>query len=124
MQTTNILNLLIAQKIKLQTEVRKAGRNKSPDKLNSVKNWGVQFRFKLLKSIHEALWITYLLKTSIVVTRTPLTTLRSLSRSYFNFNPVLISNLRERTFRIINEIQVHSKKHKQVYAKEDLKVLE
>ena len=91
MQTTSILNLLGVQEIKLQTEVRKAERNKSPDKLSSVKNWGVQFRLKLLKSIHEALWIMWLLKTSIVVTRTPLTTLRSLSHSYFNCNPVLIS---------------------------------
>jgi hypothetical protein len=132
MQTTSILNFLRAQKIKLQTEARKAESQKSPNKLNSVKKWGIQFRFKLLKSIHEALWVMHLLKTSILVTRTPFTTLKSLSRSYFNFNPASISNLKERTFRTINEIrealvgnlQLHSKKHKRIYDKPDLKVLE
>jgi len=128
----SILYLLRGQVIKLQIEIRKAESKKSPDKLSSVKNWGL-LRFKLLKSICEALWGICLLKTSILVTKTPLTTLKSLSHNYFD--PALMCNLKSRILKGIHEIQealvgalasnlkLKLKKLKRIQDKADLKAL-
>jgi len=129
MQTVSILDLLRIQGVRMQTKMREAERKKFSDKLSLVKNWSIQLRFRLLRCIYEALWGMHLLKTSVMITKTPLTTLKSLFRSYFNFSPVLISNLKERTFRTSNEIrealvrnlQLHWKKHKEGYDKASLK---
>jgi len=83
-QTMTILYLLRAQETKLKTETSKAKRKKSVDTFGLVNTHGVQFRCKLLKEICNVLWAMHLLKTSIFVTKTPLTTLKSLSKTMTN----------------------------------------
>jgi hypothetical protein len=73
-----ILYLLRNRLVKLQIETSEAGNEYAHDKLSKVKCRGQELRFKLVKRIFEVLWDLYLLKSSILVTRTPLITLKSL----------------------------------------------
>lgn len=72
-QTNHILYLLKAQEIK----IKKTERKRSP-------SLGMKISYRVSKNICNALWMLHLLKTSMLVTRTPLTTLKSMWQTVVN----------------------------------------
>jgi hypothetical protein len=67
---------------------------------------GLVLTCRFFKAVCDMVWDMNLLRTSILVTKTPLTTLKCLSRKYIGLKhpiPALISDLKERTFRAIKE---------------------
>jgi hypothetical protein len=84
MQTKHIIHLLRTQETKLQSEIRKTQKGTSKDSLTALRLLFMQSNCKLSINICNALWAMHLLKTSISVTGTPLTTLKSLSKVAIN----------------------------------------
>jgi hypothetical protein len=67
---------------------------------------GLVLTCRFFKTVCDMVWDMNLLRTSILVTKTPLTTLKCLSRKYTGLKrpiPALISDLKERTFSAIKE---------------------
>ncbi|MGC9346011.1 MAG: hypothetical protein ACP5ER_04380 [Candidatus Bathyarchaeales archaeon] len=64
--------------------MRETQKKTTKTSVNTVKLLGMQLSCKLLKGAYDALWTLRLLKTSIFITRTPLTTLKSLSKAVMN----------------------------------------
>jgi hypothetical protein len=87
MHTTNVIALLKAQEMRLNAKVREIKKGKPSDGLRVTKGFAVSLRGRILKSVCVTLWMMHLLKTSILVTRTPLTTLRFMSRAILNQAP-------------------------------------
>lgn len=73
---TNIVYSLMGQNTRLQAELWKRRRRKAANELMLV------LRCELLRIVCGMIWDMHLFKTSILVTKTPLTTLRCLSRNY------------------------------------------
>ncbi len=73
MHTSNIITLLNAK-------IRKTEKKPS-NQLIHMETFGMKLRNKILKSICNTLWMIHLLKTSILITRTPLTTLKSIIKN-------------------------------------------
>ena len=66
----------MGQTTRLQARLWKQQRGNSLHELNLV------LKYKLLKTVCHIVWDAHLLKTSVLVTKTPLTTLKCLSRKY------------------------------------------
>jgi len=81
MQTSNILHLLRVQETRLDAKIRRTENNGSADKLMTLEVFGMKLFSKILKGVSNALWITHLLKTSIMIVRTPLTTLKCIPKA-------------------------------------------
>lgn len=77
MQTNRILYLLKAREIQLQTKMRKTERGKVP-------NLRTHLSYRVSEKVCDAIWILQLLRTSVSVTRTPLTTLKSMWKALTN----------------------------------------
>ena len=73
---TNIAYSLMGQNARLLTELWKRRRSKAANELTLF------FRYELLRIVCGMVWDINLLRTSILVTKTPWTTLRCLSRKY------------------------------------------
>ena len=73
---TNIAYSLKGQNTRLLAELWNRRRSKTANEMILV------LRYELSKTVCGMIWDVYLLKTSILVTRTPWTTLNSLSRKY------------------------------------------
>ena len=84
MQTNQILQLLRTEETKLRTEINKTQEKTSKNSLSALKLLSMQSVCKLLTNTHNTLSTMHLLKTSISVTRTPLTTIKSLSKATAN----------------------------------------
>jgi len=84
MQTNDILHLLRKQETEMLTEIRKTQKRTPKDTLTVMKLLFIQLNRELLKSTINVLWTMHLLKTSIFVTKTPLTTFKSLSKAAIN----------------------------------------
>ena len=72
MHTTNIITLLNAK-------TRKT--DQASNQLIYMETFGMRLRKKILKKVCNTLWMIHLLKTSLLTTRTPLTTLKSIIKS-------------------------------------------
>jgi len=81
MQTQSIFYFLRAQETRLDAKLRKTENKRPSNRLMVIGIFSMKLLDKILKSIGNALWMTHLLKTSIVVTRTPLTTLRCMPKA-------------------------------------------
>jgi hypothetical protein len=81
MHTNNIITLLKAQETALNVKIREMNKEKSSDELGATKVFAMSLRGNILKSVCVALWMMHLLKTSILVTKTPLTTLKCMPRA-------------------------------------------
>jgi hypothetical protein len=79
---TKIAYLFMGKNIRLQARLRKQQRGKPIHELSSL------LHRKLLKIVCSVVWDIRLMKTSILVTKTPLTTLKCLSRNYIGLSPV------------------------------------
>jgi len=89
MQTKNMLYLLKAQETKLNVKIRKKVDKGRSDSFTFIEILGMKLCGKILKSVCNVLWMLRLLKISIVVTKTPLTTLRCMPKaiiSQIHFN--------------------------------------
>jgi len=84
MQTNQIIQLLRTQETKLRTEINKTQEKTSKNTLTALKLLSMQSGYKLLTNTRNTLWTMHLLKTSVSVTRTPLTTIKSLSKATAN----------------------------------------
>ncbi len=73
MHTTNIIMLLNAK-------IRKKDQESS-NQLIYMETFGMKLRKKILKKVCNILWMIHLLKTSLLITRTPLTTFKSIIKS-------------------------------------------
>jgi len=81
MHAAQVLRVLMTQEVRLQRKVKKNRGKQHLTFLDVSENLWFQLNYKLLKFSHSILWVFYLLKTSILVTRTPLTTLKSLPKA-------------------------------------------
>jgi hypothetical protein len=95
MQTLSISDFFMVQRRKIQNLEKGGPAHKS--KLEIL-------TYKLLKTVCDVVWDMHLLKTSIIVTKTPWTTLKSLSHKYID--PLLVTQLRERMFKPVKELLV------------------
>jgi len=80
MQTKNILYNLKAQETALNVKIRKTEKSPS-DELVVMGIFCMKFYDKILRSVCNALWMLHLFKTSIMITRTPLTTLKCMPKA-------------------------------------------
>lgn len=97
---TKIVCSLMEQNTRLQAKLWKRERR-------SGHELGLVLTCKFFKTVCDMVWDMNLLRTSILVTKTPLTTLKCLSRKYIGpKHPILalISDVIERTFRAVKEI--------------------
>jgi hypothetical protein len=85
------------QRTKLQAKLWQPQKSQFPHKLS----WEI-FRCRFLKIVCEVVLDMRLLKTSILVTRTPLTTLKCLSRKYISH--ALIENPKDRIFVTVKDV--------------------
>jgi len=82
--TDSIITLLKIQETRLNARIRK---NKSAsDQLTVIKISGIKLCNRILRNVCDTLWMMHLLKTSLLITKTPLTTLKCLLRSTFKLN--------------------------------------
>jgi len=87
MQTKNILYLLKAQETTLNAKIRKAANEGPLDKSAVVEIYRIKVCGKILRTVSDVLWMLHLLKISIVVTRTPLTTLKCMPKAILSQIP-------------------------------------
>jgi len=79
MCVTKILHILQDQEKILNVKIRKAQKEKDNVRLLFMKTLR-----KFLRSLQETVWMLHLIKTSILVTRTPLTTLKCMPKAAIN----------------------------------------
>lgn len=91
MHTNNIITLLKAQEKTLNARIRKTEKEKPSNQLIDMKISGMKLYSRILRNVCDTLWMMHLLKTSILITKTPLTTLKCLTRSMFKPNLVLLT---------------------------------
>jgi|YelNatPaOPRAMG01_1025707.scaffolds.fasta_scaffold24723_4 hypothetical protein len=72
MHTTNLINYLKTQETTLKMKIRKK------EKLTTTEILSLKLYKNILKIAYNALWTLHLFKTSLLVTKTPLTTLKSI----------------------------------------------
>jgi hypothetical protein len=87
MHTNNIMTLLKAQETALNVKIREMSKEESSDELGATKVFAMSLRGNILKSVCTTLWMMHLLKTSILVTKTPLTTLKCMPRAILKQTP-------------------------------------
>jgi hypothetical protein len=98
---TNIVCSLMGQTTRLQARLWKQQRG------NSLHEPSLVLKYKLLKTVCHMVWDVHLLKTSVLVTKTPLTTLKCLSRKYIGRKHpsyALINSVEERMLRAVKDI--------------------
>jgi len=98
---TKIAYLFMGKNTRLQARLRKQQRGKPIHELSSL------LHRKLLKIVCSVVWDIRLMKTSILITKTPLTTLKCLSRNYIGRSPVnsvFIHNANARMLRAAKHI--------------------
>lgn len=76
MHTTNLINHLKTKETVLKMKIIEKERSKR--ELTATEILNLKLHKNLLKSIYTALWALHLFKTSLLVTKTPLTTLKSI----------------------------------------------
>jgi hypothetical protein len=99
---TNIAYLLMGQNARLLAELWKRRRSKAANELVLV------LRYELLRIVCGMIWDMNLFKTSILVTKTPWTTLRCLSRKYVGrkrTSLASVSNVKERMLGAVKGIK-------------------
>ena len=99
---TKIVPFFMVQNAKLQAKLLKSVRFRSQYGLSLV------VQCKLLKIICEVVWDAYLLETSLLVTKTPLTTLKCLGRKYIehrNINNSWVSDVKKKILRTSKDIK-------------------
>lgn len=99
---TNIAYSLMRQNAMLLAELWKRRRSKAANELMLV------LRYELLRIVCGMIWDMNLLKTSILVTKTPWTTLRCLSRNYVGrkrASHASVSKVKERMFGAVKNIK-------------------
>jgi hypothetical protein len=77
MFVTKILHILQDQEKILNVKIRKAQKD-------NVRLLFMKTLRKFLRSLQETVWMLHLVKTSILVTRTPLTTLKCMPKAAIN----------------------------------------
>jgi len=81
MHTKSVLSVLRARETTLNAKIMSAENKRSLDQLMAVEIYLLKFCDKILRGAYNALWLLRLLKTSIMVTRTPLTTIKCMPRA-------------------------------------------
>jgi hypothetical protein len=84
MHTTNIITILKTQESMLNVKIKHIKKRKTADELATLEVLSMKVGNVILKNVCNALWMTHLFKTSILVTKTPLTTLKSISKAVIN----------------------------------------
>ena len=84
MHTNSIITILKIKETKLNTKIIETKMKKPSNELMNMKVFGMKLYNKILKSVCNTLWMMHLLKTSILITKTPLTTLKSMSKAVMN----------------------------------------
>ncbi|MCL6578373.1 MAG: hypothetical protein K6T73_03190 [Candidatus Bathyarchaeota archaeon] len=93
MHTTNIITILKTQENTLNKKMKQIEKKKDTDELATLEVFSMKIGNVILKNVCNALWMTHLFKTSILVTKTPLTTLKSISKAVINKLPNNIKQL-------------------------------
>jgi hypothetical protein len=83
MHTTNLLTHLKTQENVLKMKIKEKERKKLKNELTTVEALSLKLYNNVLESLCAAIWAFHLLKTSLVITKTPLTTLKSIVRGSF-----------------------------------------
>ena len=99
---TNIAYSLRGQNIRLLAELWNRRRSKTTNELILV------LRYELSKIVCGLIWDVHLLKTSILVTKTPWTTLNCLSRTFIGSkrtSHASASKMRESMFEAVKDIK-------------------
>jgi len=81
MHTINVIGLLKTKEARLKVKIMNAVNKKPSSELVVVKIFGLKLCNAILKNVCNTLWMIRLLKTSIVVTKTPLITLKCLPKA-------------------------------------------
>jgi hypothetical protein len=89
MQSGNFQHSFIAQRMKLERELW----NLSRSNFTCTSNLSV-LRCNLLETVCDTVWDMHLLKTSILITRTPLTTLKCLYHKYLSHSMINLAKER------------------------------
>lgn len=90
MHTTNIITILKTQENNLNIKIK---QKKTTDELATLEVFSMKVGNAIIKNVCNALWMTHLFKTSILVTKTPLTTLKSIAKAVINKLPNSIKQL-------------------------------
>lgn len=93
MHTTNIITILKTQENNLNIKIKQMKKKKTTDELATLEVFSMKVGNAILKNVCNALWMTHLFKTSILVTKTPLTTLKSIAKAVINKLPNSIKQL-------------------------------
>jgi hypothetical protein len=99
---TNIAYSLKGQNTRLLAELWNQRRSKTANELALI------LRYELSKTVCDMIWDVHLLKTSIIITKTPWTTLNSLSRKYIGSKHNghgFTSNAKEKMFEAVKDIK-------------------
>jgi hypothetical protein len=81
MQIKSILYLLKTQETTLNAKIRKKANKDHSDSYAVIEIHGMKLCGKILRSVCNVLWMLHLLKISILVTKTPLTTLKCMPKA-------------------------------------------
>jgi len=84
MHTNNIITLLKAKETALNAKIRETEKKHSSKQSVVMEVLGMKLRNRILKNVCNALWMLHLLKTSLLITKTPLTTLKCLPKAMFS----------------------------------------
>ncbi len=93
MHTTNIITILKTQENVLNIKIKQMEKRKTVDELATLEVFSMKVGNIIVKNVCSALWMTHLFKTSILVTKTPLITLKSISKAVINKLPNSIKQL-------------------------------
>ncbi|MBX5328654.1 hypothetical protein HM003_04795 [Candidatus Bathyarchaeota archaeon A05DMB-5] len=93
MHTTNIITILKTQGNMLNVKIKQMEKKKTIDEIALLEVFSMKVGNVILKNVCSALWMTHLFKTSISVTKTPLTTLKSIAKAVINKLPNSIKQL-------------------------------
>jgi hypothetical protein len=78
MHTTNILTYLKTQENILKVKIREKESENQKNELTTLKVLGLKLFNNVLEGACTTIWMLHLLKTSLLITKTPLTTLKSI----------------------------------------------
>ncbi|MGQ9624272.1 MAG: hypothetical protein ACUVT9_02760 [Candidatus Bathycorpusculaceae bacterium] len=78
MHTINLITHLKTQENVLKMKIKEKEKKKPKNELTTVEFLSLKLYNNVLESICAALWAFHLLKTSLVITKTPLTTFKSI----------------------------------------------
>ena len=84
MYATKIVHILQNQEKILNAKIKKIQKRGVSNEVDTIQLLFMKIIRKLLRSLKETVWMVHLLKTSILVTKTPLTTLKCMSKATLN----------------------------------------